>query len=625
MDLLVVQVGLEMRQAKLAAQIQKTIERARSRYNDLPVVLGTVEYHVYKCLVELGVQAKLFTDELTPEVDAKIVEEAQRFAEEITLKVGGERPLLFKGINLFDIILYDLTMHFAAILKVKQVVRSRAAQRGLILLFTGSTLLSKTPNSDLPVLELIKIGEAKGSVFAGTMIRLLLRCCKRVIGCRFGAPRHAQAQRTPVDHRKRVLFVTIDTPGRGDVCAEPLSYVMKKLRENSDVEPFVAVDNAFTQEYLRERQIDSSAYEYFDSAQGMLHWSRSSRTFRRKALELAQERGLGTMDGLIVSSFLQRFVNLSTLSGVYSRILWLDGVFERFRPASVVAFPLHSHVGRVAARLARLRKLPTLTFVPTWTYGMKPGGDQLAFRVYDDTDFVIVPGEDCRQALVRGGVDPNKILLVGNPKFDIIANMSATEDRGQLCRLLGARPNDLIFLVASYIVAPGTMQWVRALVRQLKMFSGRFKLIIRPHPDESPGEYERILKEEKLLDAAVSRSVPLYRLINASNVVFTGMSTVGSEAVLFDKPLICMNFSDVPYSVRYDEEGVALLVKREEEILPAVDTILHNKEIRHRLEIARRRFQELYAYKLDGKASERFIKAIRLAIDRGRNEPVGFD
>jgi hypothetical protein len=610
-----------MRQPKLAGQIQNTIERVRSKYNYLPVVLGTVEYHIYKYLLELGVQAKLFTDELPPEVEAEILEEAQRFAEEIALKVGGEKSLLFRGINLFDIILYDLTMHFAAILRVKQVVRSKATQPGLILLFTESTLPSNTANSDFPVIELTRIGNAKGSVSIGTIIRFLLRCCKRATSYRFHIHRHAQAEHSPVNDTRRVLFATIDT-GTGN-CVEPLSFVLEKLRENHDIEPFVAVDNAFAQEYLRERQFESSAYNYFDSAQGALHWFRSSRVFRHKSLELAHEHGPGTIYELFASSFLQRFVNFASLSGVYSRVLWLDHIFEGFRPAVVVTFPLHSHVGRVAARLAGLRKLPIMTFVPTWTYGMKAGGDQLAFRLYNDADFVIVPGEDCRQALVRGGADPKRILLVGNPKFDIIADMSATQDRDHVSRLFGARPSDLVFLVATYVLAPGSMEWVRALVRQLKMFSGRYKLIIKPHPDESPDEYERILEDEKLSDAAVSRGIPLYRLINASDIVFTGMSTVGSEAVLFNKPLICLNFSNVPYSVRYDEAGIALLVKTEEQILPTIEQVLHNPKVEAELEAARKRFQEFYAYRLDGLASERFVNSIRLTIDRGRNERVG--
>jgi len=623
MDLFVVQVGSGMRQAKLAAQIQKTIECVRSRYKHLPVVLGTVEYHIYRYLIELGVQPKLLTDELAPEVETKILDEAQRFAEEITLKVGGERRLLFRGINLFDILLYDLTMHFAAILRVRQVVRSRVAQPGLILLFTSELgLPSDTANSDFPVLELIRIGNAKGSVSVRTIIRFLLRCYKRVTKYRFGIHGHVQTDHNPDSDTKRVLFVTIDT-GTGN-CVEPLSLVLRKLRENHDIEPFVAVENVFAQKYLGERQFESSAYSYSDSAQGALHWFRSSRIFRRKSLELSLEHGPGTIHELIAFSFLQRFVNFATFSGVYSQVLWLDHIFEGFHPVAVVTFPLHSHVARVAARLAELRRVPALTFVPTWTYGMKAGGDQLGFRVYDDADLVIVPGEDCRQALVRGGVDPKKILLVGNPKFDIIANMGATQDRDYVCRLFGARPSDLILLVATYIMAPGTAEWVRALVRQLRMFSHRFKLVIKPHPDEDPSWYERILKEERLSDATISRNVPLYRLINASDVVFTGMSTVGSEAILFDKPLICINFSDVPYSIRYDQEGVALLVKREEEILPAIDTVLHDKRVKREFEMARRRFQELYAYKLDGRASERFANVIRLMVDPGWNEHVGY-
>jgi UDP-N-acetylglucosamine 2-epimerase len=123
------------------------------------------------------------------------------------------------------------------------------------------------------------------------------------------------------------------------------------------------------------------------------------------------------------------------------------------------------------------------------------------------------------------------------------------------------------------------------------------------------------LNDEALQNGVVSTDLPIYTLVNSSDIVFTGMSTVGSEAVLFDKPLICLNFSRISYGVRYDEAHVALLVKNEEEILPAIVSVLHDNKVSRKLEEGRKLFRERYAYKLDGRASERFVAAIRLAID----------
>jgi UDP-N-acetylglucosamine 2-epimerase len=105
--------------------------------------------------------------------------------------------------------------------------------------------------------------------------------------------------------------------------------------------------------------------------------------------------------------------------------------------------------------------------------------------------------------------------------------------------------------------------------------------------------------------------VPLYALLNASDIVFTSSSTVGSEAILFNKPLICINLTNTQYAVRYDDEGVALLVEREEEILTGIDKVLHNKKVIRELQTARKRVQRLYAFGLDGRSSDRFVHAIK--------------
>jgi hypothetical protein len=613
MDLIVIRIDLKMQDSKAVVAVRKAIDRIGSRYKHTPLLL-TVDYQSYKHLLRLGLRTRLFTEELAPEVEEGIIEEAQRRAEKIIGKFWDE-AILFKGINPLDLLHYEISTHIAGILRVKHVCHSNASKPGAILLFTSSNLLRSGPDSELPVLDQFEIGRTRRWGYIRAALRFALRRWKAVADRSSDISPNTGTQAKQLNHergRKNVLLVTVDNR----ICMEPLTPVLKKLRESPDMKPFVAVDSLSTQEYLKEGLIESIVYsQYYDVSHSTLQWAKSFRRLTRTALELVHENKVGTIDALIASSFCRQFVNFGTLVGVYSRILWVNHVFQVSRPSIVVAYPLHSHVVRASISIARTRQVPVMVFVYSWVYGQKPGGDLLAFRTYDNSDFIIATGEDCVQALVMDGVDPKKIILVGNPKFDVIASHGTAQDREHVRRLLGANPGDLLFSVTSYMLAPGTAQWVRALVRQLKSFPSGFKLIIRPHPDESPVEYERILKEEEFANATISTDVPLYSLLNASDIVFTGMSTVGSEAVLFDKPLICLNLSENPYSVRYDEDGVALLVKSEKDILPTIETVLHNEKVRHELGEARKRFRESLAYKLDGHAAKRFVEAIRSLLD----------
>jgi len=209
--------------------------------------------------------------------------------------------------------------------------------------------------------------------------------------------------------------------------------------------------------------------------------------------------------------------------------------------------------------------------------------------------------------LAASGLDPRKIIPVGNPKFDTIPRRSATEDRNHVRARCGAKSGH-IFFVATYLFAPW-QQTVDSSSCPPTEDSPTRNLQIgdQPHPDE----YQSNIEEEQFFGASIVMDVPLYALLNAIGIVFAGSSTVGSEAILFNELLICINLTNTQYAVRYDEEGIALLVEREEEILTTIDKVLHDKKLTRELQTAREHVQGVYALGLDGRSSDRFGDAIK--------------
>jgi len=620
-DLYIVQVDPDaLKNGKTASsQIYSIVNRATSRYGGLPVLLGTVDYAIYTRLVGLGLSVKFFPHELSSKTDAELYREAQEFAQELITELGGEADLLFKGVNILDPFFYDLTMQFRTILRIKHSVQCRSADPGVMIVLTGLQVFSADmPNVDLPVAQVFRISGRNASIRIRTVIKPLFKSFLKTTSMTPESigKSYAEHSQDASDHPNRILFVATDTGTTS--CVEPLSFVLEKLKEHADMSAFVAVDNSFTAQYLAARGFACSRYARLDTPDLEVHWSRSKRIFRAKALELLEQRGPATIWGIMISALIQNFLTLPVLSEVYYRLVWVDQVFERVRPDAAVILPAYSYLGRIAARVARSRDIPSLNFVQTIPYGAEPHPE---YRLYDITDFVAAYGEEFKETLVKSGLDPRKVILVGNPKFDAIGKMSVPDDKDRLFRTLGGKPGRYIFLVTTYLFAPGTREWVRALVRQLKKLDPHtFWLVVRPHPDESSEGYERILREEGFEGAAFSKDVPLYTLLNASDVVFTSFSTVGSEAVLFDKPLICINLTDIEYSVRYDEEGVALLVKREEDILSAIESVLRDEKVKHDLERARKRFQRVYAFGLDRRSSERFVSAIKVLLAQSQRK-----
>jgi UDP-N-acetylglucosamine 2-epimerase len=605
------QIGPRALQAKqrTVSEVMSAVERARTASQGR-VIVGTMEYGIYKYFDDSDVAPTFLPLALSYETDAQLYGEALAIAQDLVQKVGGERDLLFRGINLLDILLFDLTAEFRTIVGMKQFAQSIASGPGVAIILTGLGLFAKgKPICDLPVQQLIQVGEEGARGKSGITV------LRRVLGSLLPSlPRKRVAAVIPIirDGKKRVLFVTTDTPNRPEN-SEPLVFVLRELEKHADLAPLVAADALPNERYFREKNIENVVkYSRFESSEAENHWRKSEPVLRRKAEKLLQQYGARTTKGLMVSTFLQQFLNKGRFLEVYSRILWLENIFERFQPDIAVIFSTYSYIGMAASKIARNRRIPTIGSSFRLAYAVEPHPQ---FWHCGATDFVAGYGEHFGHTLAAIGIDPRRYIPIGNPKFDQIPSSKYAEDRRYVCNKFRVSPESHIFLVATYLVSPGSREWIPALVRQLKrLHPGTFKLIIKPHPDEDSVGYERILQKEKFEGADISRDVPIYALVDASDIVFTSTSVVGSEAVLFNKPVICINLSDVEYPYRYDEHGVALLVRRESDIIPAIEAVLFDEKVKHELEVARKRVQRLYAVELDGRSSERFADAIRQVI-----------
>jgi glycosyltransferase involved in cell wall biosynthesis len=87
-------------------------------------------------------------------------------------------------------------------------------------------------------------------------------------------------------------------------------------------------------------------------------------------------------------------------------------------------------------------------------------------------------------------------------------------------------------------------------------------------------------------------------------------STAGLEAIALDKPVIVINFCNVPENVPYVKSGAALQATNIDELKEAVSAISGNIKTLQQLAEGRKRFVDLYLYKNDGKASKRIVEVI---------------
>jgi CDP-glycerol glycerophosphotransferase (TagB/SpsB family) len=135
-------------------------------------------------------------------------------------------------------------------------------------------------------------------------------------------------------------------------------------------------------------------------------------------------------------------------------------------------------------------------------------------------------------------------------------------------------------------------------------------LIIKLHPNElnDVDYYKKIATEAGCSNFFIIYYIDLYLLLSISDIVITCFSTVGSEAVYFNKPFIVLDHLNQDIQ-RFHESGVAFQATNADELKDYIFKILSGK-----LNINKEaydKFVENYAYKIDGKVSERCIEFIK--------------
>jgi CDP-glycerol glycerophosphotransferase (TagB/SpsB family) len=133
------------------------------------------------------------------------------------------------------------------------------------------------------------------------------------------------------------------------------------------------------------------------------------------------------------------------------------------------------------------------------------------------------------------------------------------------------------------------------------------KLIIKLHPAvEREADYQEIVKE-LAEPPVICQDVPLWELLHACSVVITVFSTGGLEAMAVGRPVVGMNLfgEDTPF----DETSGAVVVRKEADLLPALQAILYQGLSKERKEAASK-FVYQNAYLQDGKAAKRIADLI---------------
>jgi CDP-glycerol glycerophosphotransferase (TagB/SpsB family) len=208
----------------------------------------------------------------------------------------------------------------------------------------------------------------------------------------------------------------------------------------------------------------------------------------------------------------------------------------------------------------------------------------------------------------KGNYPEGSVVVTGQIRTDIIPSL---KDIQRLKAKLRPFPEKFIVAFASQPQRDPVLRERTAydVYKGMSSIHGAI-LVQKLHPGEKDDfrYYREIARKAGLEEVIIESGIELYSLIASCDLLVTSFSTVGTETVYFNKPLIIYDplMQDIQHYLR---EGVAFRATCAEEIC---DLISRFKEGRLAPDlVAYRDYCSRYVLKIDGKSALRCLEEIR--------------
>jgi predicted O-linked N-acetylglucosamine transferase (SPINDLY family) len=305
--------------------------------------------------------------------------------------------------------------------------------------------------------------------------------------------------------------------------------------------------------------------------------------------------------------------------------------------------PAH-RLGFETAEKARKIGLPSLS-IQHGAMFLDPQGQKIMGYSSFTADKFAVWGRWYYDALVeKHGIDASRLVITGNPQFDIFPSIDSTKAREKICNYFGINPDKKICLLAMAASIyrnkpelipnwplPKVIRMLASIIEGVKE-SGA-ELIIRPHPAEyawnSVSWYEQAAKEvgvKVYFNNSLAEEPSLAEILAAVDITITQGSSTGLQSILLKTPAVSVVTDDFPWKgpsiAMYLDERFFLQIavplrKLKGNLKDCLNQLFEVKLTEEQIQP----FVEKFAHKLDGKANKRVLRVIEDLMKMGTLKP----
>jgi glycosyltransferase involved in cell wall biosynthesis len=221
-------------------------------------------------------------------------------------------------------------------------------------------------------------------------------------------------------------------------------------------------------------------------------------------------------------------------------------------------------------------------------------------------------GELWRDNLVESGCYPSEaVAITGNWRYDEIgalrmvnipSNEAFTQCFDKCCRV-----------ISIFSAAAETEAYVRICLDLVSEFNDTIP-IVKVHPSESTELVKGAISAAGF-SAETLYSGNLGELLARSSIVISQFSTVVTEAIVLDKPVIIANLTGLVFANEYQASGACLYATTIEELRDCLIRVISDNKTIEDLAEGRKRFIDQTFFRLDGASAQRVASLVQATVE----------
>jgi len=265
---------------------------------------------------------------------------------------------------------------------------------------------------------------------------------------------------------------------------------------------------------------------------------------------------------------------------------------------------------KVIATLSKKYHIPTLSIETVMV-----DENALSSIVYD-ADKICIYGLQGKETLVSLGLEKDRIVITGNPKYDYMKLNNYVNSRKMLSKIIKISNEKKLVVIAMSRWHEKDEYWFSKIIQFCN--NNGYEIVIKMHPrykrDPNISENKFRLIEEscKGLNYHFTYDIDVNILVSGADLLISDFSNVAIEGILLGTPVINVNFANEELTKfqNFHECGAAFYVKEYEQLEKKILKIFNQENFEQEIKEGRQKMVKMYNYYNDGNATQRIFELL---------------